>query len=205
MTSRSLYYALGLAVLPAVAISCAGDVPTTPESLASSGPELARMPGPPGSASERQFFQVQLKPLGEERARGMAHIDVVGGVLRVRIHSNGVEPGEHIPQHIHAGSACEPASAPILNLDANLTLPGVESPPVGAAFPVANDAGVLKYEATRSLADLRAAWNSANGTSLQSDAELLAELDLANRNIHQHVAFGPPFPAVNCGPMDQVN
>ena len=204
MTSRSLYYALGLAVLPAVAISCAGDVPTTPESLASSGPELARMPCPPGSASERQFFKVQLAPLGESRARGTALIDVVGGVLRVRIHSNGVEPGEHIPQHIHVNDGCENGGAILINLDAGLALPS-EAPGVGAAYPVANGAGVLKYEATRSLADLRAGWNSANGTTFETDDALLAALDLENRNVHQHVAFGPPFPAVNCGPVDLVN
>lgn len=142
MTSRSLYFALGLALVPAVAISCAGDVPTTPESLVSSGPELARMPGPPGSASCRLFYKVKLAPVPGSDARGMVHID---------------------------------------------------------------EDGIINYEATRSLADLRAAWNTAFGTSLQTDEELLAVLDLDDRNIHEHLPFGPPFPAVNCGPMDRVN
>ena len=31
--------------------------------------------------------------------------------------------------------------------------------------------------------------------------ELLAWLDLERRNAHMHVAFGPPFPAVNCGQL----
>lgn len=206
MTSRPLLYPLSLALLlPAVAISCAGDTPTTPETAQVAAPEFARMPGAPGAASGRQFYMVQLEPLAESGARGMAHIDVVGGYLRVRVHSNGVEPGEHIPQHIHANTGCADPGLPVINLDAGLTLTNFESPPVGDAFPVASESGVISYEATRSLADLRAAWNLAHGTSLQTDAELLALLDLENRNIHEHVAFGPPFPAVNCGPMERVN
>lgn len=206
MTSRSLLYPLSVALLlPAVAISCAGDTPTTPETAQVAAPEFSRMPGAPGAASDRQFYMVQLAPVPGHDARGMVHIDVVGGFLRVRIHANGLQPGEHIPQHIHAGDACSPASPPIINLDAGLTLTGVEAPGTGDAFPVASESGVINYEATRSLADLRAAWNLAHGTSLQTDEELLALLDLENRNIHEHVAFGPPFPAVNCGPMDRVN
>ena len=207
MTSRSLLYPMSFALLlPAAAISCAGDSPTTPESAQLvAAPEFARMPGAPGAASGREFYMVKLEPAPGHDARGMGHIDVVGGYLRVRIHSNGVEPGEHIPQHIHANTGCAVPGDPVINLDAGLTLTNIESPPTGAAFPVANEDGVLKYEATRSLADLRAAWNAGKGTSLQTDAELLALLDLDNRNIHEHVAFGPPFPAVNCGPMERVN
>lgn len=205
MTVRSLYLPLGLAALPAMLAGCAGEAPTTPAADRVAAPAFARMPGDPGAASGRQFFMVKLDPLAESGSRGMVHIDVVGGYLRVRIHSNGVEPGEHIPQHIHANSGCAVPGDPVINLDAGLTLTNAESPPVGGAFPVASGDGVINYEASRSLADLRAAWNSAKGTSLQTDAELLAQLDLANRNVHEHVAFGPPFPAVNCGPIDQVN
>jgi hypothetical protein len=36
-------------------------------------------------------------------------------------------------------------------------------------------------------------------------ADLLAFLDLEDRNAHMHVAFGPPFPAVNCGEIERIN
>jgi hypothetical protein len=61
--------------------------------------------------------------------------------------------------------------------------------PAGAAFPVSNNGGVLNYYASRSLSDL-----------LQD-----ANLDLEHRNVHMHVPFGPPFPAVTCGAVERLN
>lgn len=206
MTSRFLYLPLGLALLlPALLVSCAGDSPTTPEPIVLAAPEFSRMPGDPGSASSRLFYKAKLAPAPGSVARGMAHIDVVGGFLRVRINASGLEPGKNIPQHIHASSACSPPSPPVINLDAGLTLTGAEAPGVGPNFPQASAAGIIDYEASRSLADLREAWNSANGTSFQTDAELLEVLDLGDRNIHEHLVLPPTFPPVNCGPMDRVN
>ena len=191
-----------LAIVPACA-SCAGDIPTTPASTSETA-ALARMPGEPGAARDREFYKVKLAPAPDASSRGMLHLDVVGGSLRVRIHAAGLEPGEHIPQHIHVNTGCNPGGGILLNLDAGLTVPG-EGPGVGAAYPVASAAGIVNYEATRSLADLRQAFNSFTGTTLADDAALLAHLDLENRNGHMHVAFGPPFPAVNCGEVEQVN
>ena len=91
----------------------------------------------------------------------------------------------------------------LLNLDAGLTVPG-EGPGTGEALPVANRAGVMNYEATRSLDDLRAALSTYGGTALEDAEGLLAYLDLGDRNIHMHVAFGPPFPAVTCGRVEQI-
>ncbi len=203
MPSRSFLLSGLAAGTIAVVAACAGDTtPTAPTAAA----ELAegRMPGDPGDASERLFYQVKLEPEGESRARGMLMIDVAGGELRVRVHANGVEPGAHIPQHIHLNSGCNPGGGILINLDANLTIPG-EGPGVGAAYPVASDAGVVSYEATRSLADLRGAYATFAGLNFATDAELLAHLDLENRNGHMHVAFGPPFPAVNCGEVERIN
>jgi hypothetical protein len=50
-----------------------------------------------------------------------------------------------------------------------------------------------------------AAANTHFGTSLETVDELIAWLDLENRNAHMHVAFGPPFPAVNCGAIERIN
>ena len=173
-----------------------------------SGPAAAAaarsMPGEPGDARDRLFYKVNLQPVGEFGAVGVALVDVVGGVLRVRIHATHIATGANIPQHIHQNPGCNPGGAVLINLDAGLTVPG-ESPAFGGAFPTANQAGVMNYEATRSLADLRAALNTYVGTTLADDAELLAWLDLEDRNIHMHLPVGPPFPAVTCGPMELMN
>lgn len=205
-TSRFRFLALLLAALPLFA-GCRHDAPTTPalgEEALEDDPYLARVPGEPGDAAERLFYKVNLAPEGESRAVGVLLLDVVGGYLRVRLHATGVEPGEHIPQHIHLNAGCNPGGGILFNLDAGLTVPG-EGPGVGAAYPVATDQGVVNYEAVRSLADLRAAYNAWAGTTLADDAALLAYLDLEERNAHMHVAFGPPYPAVNCGEVVRLN
>ena len=92
----------------------------------------------------------------------------------------------------------------LVNLDRNLTVPP-ESPSTGPEFPEASAAGIVHYEASRPLGELRAAVNAALGLTLATDEALLEWLDLENRNVHMHVAFGPPFPAVNCGALDRVN
>lgn len=201
MNARPIFAAAVAAL--AVLVACSQDAPTGPEtntlSTAAGG-----MPGVPGAARDRLFFKVKLEPLGESRAVGVLLLDVVGGYLRVRVHANGVEPGQHIPQHIHVNPGCNPGGGILINLDATLAVAG-EAPGTGAAYPEASASGVVNYEATRSLADLRAAVNTWFAQALQNDAQLLEFLDLENRNAHMHVAFGPPFPAVNCGEMERIN
>ena len=205
MTSRILG-AAALAALAALPIAgCGADLPTGAgaETLAApiAAAVSAGMPGDPGAASDRLFYRVQLDPQGTSRARGMVFIEVVGGYLRVRTHGVGVEPNERIPQHIHRNTGCANGGLVLINLDANLTVAG-EGPGVGAAYPRANEGGVVHYEATRSLDDLRDAVNTYFGQALATDADLLAFLDLEDRNVHMHVAFGPPYPAVNCGEVN---
>lgn len=193
-----------LAVLPVIA-GCGQEAPTAPETNVSGVVALSGgMPGAPGAARDRIFYKVKLAPLGDSRAVGVVLLDVVGGYLRARVHATGVEPGQHIPQHIHLNPGCNPGGGILLNLDATLAVAG-EAPGTGAAYPVANQAGVVNYEATRSLVALRTAVNTWFGTSLQTDSDLLAFLDLEDRNAHMHVAFGPPFPAVNCGEVERIN
>jgi len=176
-----------LAALPVIA-ACGADIPTDSGAVTLGAPMnavvSAGMPGEPGAASDRLFYRVQLDPMGDHAARGMVFVEVVGGYLRVRTHGVRVADGGGI----------------LINLDENLTVAG-EGPGVGAAYPLANEGGVLNYEATRSLEDLRAAVNQWYVQTLETDAELLDFLDLENRNVHMHVAFGPPYPAVNCGEL----
>jgi hypothetical protein len=192
-----------LAALPAIA-GCGADLPTEAGANSVAAPSSAAvsagMPGEPGAASDRLIYRVQLDPVGGHRARGMVFVEVIDGYLRVRTHGVGVAAGERIPQHIHRNVGCADGGGVLINLDANLTVAG-EGPGVGAAYPQANEGGVLNYEATRSLEDLREAVNTWYAQALTTDAELLEFLDLENRNVHMHVAFGPPYPAVNCGEL----
>jgi hypothetical protein len=167
-------------------------------------PSFTAKPGDPGAASERLLYQVRLGALGDSRSHGVILIEIIGGYLTVAAHAAGLEPGEHIPQHIHLNPTCDPGGGILINLDAELTVPS-EGPGVGTAYPTANAGGVVTYYASRSLEDLRQAVNTHLGASLTTVEALLAWLDLENRNVHMHVAFGPPFPAVNCGELEQLN
>jgi hypothetical protein len=159
--------------------------------------------GPTYPESGLRFYKVTLAPAGTTPAEGAAFIDVVGGDLRVRVHATGVEPGRHIPQHLHENRGCDPGGPVLLNLDAGLTVPG-EGPGTGDAFPVASRTGVIDFEATRALDELRSAIVTWGGPRLADSDALLEYLDLEDRNVHLHVAFGPPFPAVACGGVEQI-
>lgn len=202
MPARSVLLAASLVAVSGLA-GCGHDAPTAAETTQSAGELAAGRPPVPGAASTRLFYKVKLAPSPGFAARGMLLIEVVGGHLTARLHANGVEPGQNIPQHIHTLDNCSSPSPVLINLDAGLTVPG-ESPPIGLAYPFANPGGVVQYEASRSLTDLMAALNQHVGTTLTTTGELLAYLDLENRNAHMHVPF-PTFPAVNCGPVEPVN
>jgi hypothetical protein len=161
-------------------------------------------PGDPGAASDRILYQVRLGDLGDSRSHGVILIEIVGGHLAVSVHAAGLEPGQHIPQHIHLNPTCDPGGGILINLDANLTVPG-EGSNIGTAYPTANAGGVVNYYASRSLEDLRQAVNTFLDAGLNSVEALLTWLDLEDRNAHMHVAFGPPFPAVNCGEVERLN
>jgi hypothetical protein len=135
-------------------------------------------------------------------------IEIVGGYLTITVHAAGLEPGARIPQHIHEFATCEAGGRILINLDDELTVRG-EAPGTGEAYPRSNRAGVMNYYASRSLTDLLAAVNTYLAAELPapltSVEDLLAWLDLEDRNAHMHVASGPPFPAVNCGEIERLN
>ena len=204
MQARRFLVSAPLALAAAV-IACGPDAPTAPDAALATATEVATAkPGEPGAASDRMFFKAKLEPLGGTRARGMVMLEIVGGHLTARLHATGLVPGQHIPQHIHVNPGCAVGGAVLVNLDAGLNVAG-EAPPTGAAYPVANPGGVVKYEASRPLTELLAAANTYAGANLANVDELIAWLDLENRNAHMHVPFGPPFPAVTCGPVDRTN
>jgi hypothetical protein len=150
------------------------------------------------------LFQVRLGAEGDSHATGVMLFEIVGGTFTATVHAAGLEPLQRIPQHIHVNPTCSPGGGVLINLDENLTIAG-EGPGVGAAYPLANEGGVINYRASRSLSDLLTAVNTYAGAGLTTTEQLIAWLNLENRNGHMHVAFGPPFPAVNCGEVERIN
>lgn len=191
MTPRSFALAASLAVAPAL-VGCGEAAPTDPGMSMRS------------AASERMFYKVKLAPQGDSRAVGVLLLEVVGGNLTARVHAAGLEPLQRVPQHIHVNPTCANGGGILINLDENLAVAG-EAPGVGAAYPMSNQGGVVNYEASRPLSEILAAVNLYSGAGLTTVDELLAWLDLENRNAHMHVSHGPPFPAVNCGEVERMN
>ena len=150
-------------------------------------------------------FQVRLLPEGTSKANGIMRFEIAGDDFTAYVQAEGVEPGQRIPQHIHVNPTCSPGGGVLINLDQNLTVAG-EAPGTGAAYPLADATGYLSYQARRPVVDLITAVNKFfPAANVQNVEGLLAFLDLENRNGHMHVAFGPPFPAVNCGEINRVN
>jgi hypothetical protein len=159
--------------------------------------------GEPGAASDRRLYQVRFAPQGDSHVEGVALIEIVGGYLAVTVHASGHQPLRSIPQHIHLNPTCNPGGGILLNLDANLTVPG-EGPSVGSAYPVSNEGGAVNYYASRTLTDLLAAVNTYLGANLASVDALLTWLNLDQRNVHMHVPDAP-FTPVTCGGIDRLN
>ena len=208
MNSRSLASSVAL-VSTAFILGGCGDAQQSPAEPSTLAPAAAvspsaRQPANHAAAATRMLFQVRLQSENDSRAVGVMHFEVLAGSFTARVHAAGLEPLQHIPQHIHLNPTCNPGGGILINLDDRLTVAG-EAPGVGPAYPRANAGGVVNYEASRTLADLLNAVNTFQGANLATVEELLAWLDLENRNAHMHVAFGPPFPAVNCGEIERVN
>ena len=184
-----------------LAVGCSDPV-AQPVLPTDASPDAAKL-GAPGAAADRQLYQVRLGDANGSRSHGVMLIEVVGGHLAVTVHAAGLPPSVNVPQHIHLNPTCSPGGGILLNLDAALTVGG-EAPGVGAAYPMSNHAGVVKYHASRPLTELRAAVNARFGTTLGSDAELLAWLNLEERNGHMHVHTSP-FTPMNCGEVERLN
>ena len=199
--SRTPMRPLALALVGSLAAGCSA--PVADSLTPSDDAHLARKPGEPGSAADRQLYQVRLGAINDTRSHGVILLEVVGGDLAVTVHAAGLLPDERVPQHIHQMPTCAQPGPPLLNLDDALTFTW-ERPPVNEFFPTSNRAGVVNYYATRSLAGMRASVNQQLGLGLSSDAELLDWLNLEERNAHMHI-LAPPNTPRNCGEVERLN
>ena len=182
MSRGSTLAALTLGCVALLAFGCSDSQPSTPVAPGTPG-TAAQKPGEPGAASDRMLFQARLAAVGDSHAAGVMSFEIVGGSLTATVHAAGLAPRQRIPQHIHVNPTCSPGGGILINLDENLTVAG-EGPGVGTAYPLANQAGVVNYEASRPLSELLIAVNAFFGAGLGTVEDLLAWVDLENRNAH---------------------
>ena len=193
---------VSVAMLVAAALACS----ETAEPAALQEHDHGDMAGAPSFAGAQVTppgvtrFEARLAEINGSSAHGWARVEIVGGNLVVSTHGSGMARDSVTPQHIHSNPTCAVPGGPLINLDRGLTVTG-ESPSNGPTFPSTNAGGVLNYQVSRSLADLRTAVNTFFGQALTSDAELIAWLDLGNRNIHMHQPLAP-FTPVDCGAVE---
>jgi hypothetical protein len=161
------------------------------------GEALLSQQGNRSDRADREFYVARIEPVGDTRVRGIAQFEITPEWFTARVRITGLAPNERVPQHIHVNATCTPAGGILINLDANLTVSG-EGPGFGDAYPRANRAGVLQYEARRPIGDLEAALMAHLGMSL-------ADLALAQRNVNFHEPAPPPIPPVGCGEVERIN
>lgn len=159
----------------------------------------------------------------EARIEGVEGSDVTGTVtlavedddLQVTVALTGLDPDTRVPMHIHTGSSCDNAGGIYMNLDNDLSAPG-DGDAAGDAYAETDDQGALRFEATRSLADLRTALRDADTADADTAADTAdtdtmrtttpgqgaAEFDLANRVVNVH---GPDMQPLACGEIDEMD
>lgn len=188
--------------VPALAISALALVACEADSPSPSSPTETMAASRHGSASDGLLFQAKLAPVSGGPGQGVLLVEITGGRLTAKVRATGLEPLAVIPQHIHVNPTCNPGGGILVNLDADLTVAG-EGPGVGNAYPRANAGGVVRYDASRSLANLIDAVNEHQSAGVATVDELLDWLDLENRNMHTHQPVAP-FTPVACGPIERI-
>lgn len=162
---------------------------------------------------DQEMYEARIQSVNNSGVTGTATVTVEDDRLQITVAATGLEPNTRVPQHIHMNASCDDAGGIWLNLDDELSLPG-DGEAQGDAYPETDDEGRLRYEASRSLEDLRTALGGIHaaegqdtvraGTSGQSQmgSEGAAAFDLGNRVVSLH---GPNMQAVGCGPLDRMD
>ncbi len=165
---------------------------------------------------DQEVYEAQIEGVEGTDATGTATLTVENDELQVTVAVTGLDPNTRVPQHIHINSSCDDAGGIYLNLDDELSTPE-DGQAAGDAFPETNDEGTLRYEATRSLNDLRTALGQADtaqsDTAQQTDTaqtnvpgtgmdQGAAEFDLGNRVVNLH---GPDMQPIACGELESMH
>jgi Cu/Zn superoxide dismutase len=174
-----------VAILALVLAAC-------PEPARDADPPILDQDRPAEAATEvGEVYEAQLQEVDGSGVTGTATIVVDGDDLRVTVRVTGLNPDTEVPLHIHTNASCDPAGGILLNLDRTLTMAS-EAAPRGEHYASTDGDGVLEYEVTRSLDDLRSAAEEHGDTAID-------QLDLGNRVVNVHAADMRP---VACGPLN---
>jgi len=147
---------------------------------------------PPVAENDAQVFEAELDEIEGSGVTGTATIIVAGERIEARVMAHGLNPDQRVPQHVHMNATCAEPGGIVLNLDTNLTH-ATEAAPRGDHYPRAGDDGMLDYQASRSLEDLREAAREHQGLSIE-------QLDLGNRVVNLH---GPDMMPIACGALEE--
>lgn len=142
--------------------------------------------------ARERVYEATLQEINGSGVTGTATIALGDDRIQVRVMAQGLQPDQRVPQHIHTTQSCDPAGGILLNLDDDLSHPN-EAEPRGDHYPTADSDGVLDYEASRSLDDLRDA-------ALEYESTGIEQLDLGNRVVNLH---GEDMAPIACGPLEE--
>lgn len=163
-----------------------------------------------------EMYEARIEGVEGSDASGTATFTVENDELQVAVAVTGLDPDTRVPLHIHANSSCDNAGGIYLNLDDDLSTPG-DGEAAGDAYGETDGQGALRYEASRSLDDLRTALReaaTAQGDAAQGDTartdttratapgQGAAEFDLANRVVNIH---GPDMQPIACGEIEEMD
>lgn len=148
---------------------------------------------PPAPVETRErVYEAELQEIEGSGVTGTVTMTIGDELVMVRVIARGLEPGQRVPQHVHANSTCDPAGGILLNLDNELAHPN-EAPARGEHYPTADGDGSLDFTVSRPLTALNDAARQHEGTTAE-------ELDLGNRVVNVHA---PDMRPIACGPFQE--
>lgn len=161
--------------------------------------------------ADQEMYEARLEAVDGSGVTGTATLTIEDEELTVTVAATGFDPNVRVPQHIHMNSSCDDAGGILLNLDDDLSAPN-DGEPRGDAYPETNDQGSLRFEASRSVADLGSALgdesagdadaaDAANADTLGGDAGA-ERFDFGNRVVNLHGADMQP---IACGALDPMD
>lgn len=163
--------------------------------------------------ADQEMYEARLEAVDGSGVTGTATLTIEDEELTVTVAATGFDPDVRVPQHIHMNSSCDDAGGILLNLDDDLSAPN-DGEPRGDAYPETDDQGSLRFEATRSIGELRTALGDADAEEADTagtdaagtdtlgrdgDAE---RFDLGNRVVNLH---GEDMQPIACGQLDAMD
>lgn len=163
--------------------------------------------------ADQEMYEARLEAVDGSGVTGTATLTIEDEELTVTVAATGFDPDVRVPQHIHMNSSCDDAGGILLNLDDDLSAPN-DGEARGDAYPETDDQGSLRFEATRSIGELRTALGDEDaedadavgtdtaGTDTLGRDDDAERFDFGNRVVNLH---GPDMQPIACGRLDAMD